>query len=68
MNDAQGWTLIIGFFAIVMGGFTLQARLIRSEVDRMAEKVRVEIAQLSGELKAAVSRIDAHLERLERDR
>lgn len=68
MNDAQTWTLIGGFFAIVIGGFGLQARLIRAEVDRMAEKIRVEISELRGELKAAVARIDAHLERLERDR
>lgn len=75
MSTAQGWTLIIGFFAIITTFQALTLRLIRGETAKLGAElraamttlgadIRAELAELRAELRVGLARVDERLTHL----
>ncbi len=60
MGDAQAWTLIAGFFALMVTMISLTLRTVRAEL-------RGEIGSLRAEMNGRFDTVDARLHHLDRD-
>ena len=60
MNDPQTWTLIGGFFALMVTMISLTLRTVRAEL-------RGEIGALRAEMNGRFDTVDARMDHLDRD-
>ncbi len=60
MNDAQTWTLIGGFFTLMVTMISLTLRTVRAEL-------RGEIGSLRAEMNGRFDTVDARMDHLDRD-
>jgi hypothetical protein len=60
VNDAQTWTIIGGFFALMVTMISLTLRTVRAEM-------RAEIGGLRAEMNGRFDTVDARLNHLDRD-
>jgi hypothetical protein len=60
VNDAQTWTLIGGFFTLMMTMISLTLRTVRAEL-------RGEIGPLRAEMNGRFDTVDARMDHLDRD-
>lgn len=72
LTEAMGWTLIIGFFTILIASQALLLRVVKVENRAMGERlekvnaqIRAEISELRGEVLTAIARIEVRLKHLE---
>lgn len=72
MTDAMSWTLIIGFFTILIASQALVLRVARAEnkaigerIERVSAQIRAEISELRGEVLTAINGLDIRLKHLE---
>lgn len=72
MTDAMSWTLIIGFFTILIASQALVLRVSKTEnkatgerIDRVAAQIRAKISELRGEVLTAIAGLDIRLKHLE---
>lgn len=72
MTAAMGWTLIIGFFTILIASQALVLRVVKVEnkaigerIEKVAAQIRAEISELRGEVLTAIAGIEVRLKHLE---
>lgn len=72
MTPAMGWTLIIGFFTILIASQALVLRVVKVEnkaigerVEKVAAQIRAEISELRGEVLTAIAGIEIRIKHLE---
>ncbi|HET6937211.1 MAG TPA: hypothetical protein VFI19_01350 [Nocardioides sp.] len=71
MNDAQTWTLIGGFFTLMVTMIALTLRTVRAEmrgeIGTLRVEMRGEIGTLRAEMSGRFDTVDARLDHLDSD-
>jgi hypothetical protein len=67
VNDPQTWTLIAGFFALMVTMIGLTLRTVRAELGSVRSDLGAELRGLRGDMDGRFNTVDARLEHLDRD-